>query len=108
MKHKLLFATIFVIAALGACKESKEITRSGLDPAAFEKLIDGKPNQLYVLENTNGMEVCVTNFGARIVSILVPDKNGEMRDVVLGFDNIDDFLSHKTDFGAAIGHMETE
>ncbi|HOG05346.1 MAG TPA: aldose epimerase family protein [Paludibacter sp.] len=103
MKHKLLFATVFVIAALGACKESKEVTRSGLDPAAFEKLIDGKPNQLYVLENTNGMEVCVTNFGARIVSILVPDKNGEMRDVVLGFDNIDDFLSHKTDFGAAIG-----
>ena len=34
------------------------------------------------------MEVCITNFGGRIVSIMVPDKNGEMKDVVLGFDSI--------------------
>ncbi len=103
MKHKLLFAAAFVIAALVACKDTKEITQSGLNPAAFEKFIDGKANQLYVLENANGMEVCVTNFGARIVSVLVPDKNGAMKDVVLAFDNINDFLSHPSDFGAAIG-----
>lgn len=51
----------------------------------------GKKTGLYVLKNSNDMEVCVTNFGGRIVSIMVPDKNGIMRDVVLGFDPL--FLS---------------
>jgi aldose 1-epimerase len=60
-------------------------------------------NQLYVLKNANGMEVSITNFGARIVSIIVPDKDGNPQDVVLGFDNIDGYLNNKTDFGAAIG-----
>ena len=49
------------------------------------------------------MEVCITNFGARIVSIMVPDKNGNMTDVVLGFDNIEDYIQIPTDFGASIG-----
>ena len=49
------------------------------------------------------MEVCITNFGARIVSIMVPDKDGNMTDVVLGFDNIEDYIKIPTDFGATIG-----
>ena len=49
------------------------------------------------------MEVCVTNFGGRIVSIMVPDKNGKMTDVVLGFDNITDYQNIPSDFGATIG-----
>ena len=50
-----------------------------------------------------GTEVCITNFGGRVVSILVPDRDGAMRDVVLGFDNIDDYRTIPSDFGAAIG-----
>ena len=49
------------------------------------------------------MEVCITNFGGRIVSIMVPDKNGEMKDVVLGFDSIADYINVPSDFGASIG-----
>ncbi len=49
------------------------------------------------------MEVCVTNFGGRIVSIMVPDKNGDMKDVVLGFDSIADYINVPSDFGASIG-----
>ena len=60
-------------------------------------------NDLYVLTNKNGMEVCMMNYGARIVSIMVPDKNGEFGDVVLGFDSIGGYLNNKTDFGAFIG-----
>ena len=81
----------------------KAMTKSGLLPSAFNRQVNGKENNLYVLENANGMEVCVMNYGARILSVLVPDKNGNMQDVVLGFDNIDSFLNSKTDFGAAIG-----
>ena len=49
------------------------------------------------------MEVCVTNFGGRIVSIMVPDKEGKMQDIVLGFDNIEDYINISNDFGATIG-----
>lgn len=49
------------------------------------------------------MEVCVTNFGGRIVSVMVPDKEGIMRDVVLGFDSIQDYITIPSDFGASIG-----
>ena len=49
------------------------------------------------------MEVCVTNFGGRIVSVMVPDKNGKMTDVVLGFDSIADYQNIPSDFGASIG-----
>ena len=60
---------------------------------------------LYTLSNANGMEVSVTNFGARLVSIVVPDKDGQPRDVVLGFDQVEDYLpqNNLTDFGASIG-----
>ena len=80
-----------------------ETTKSGLLSSNFKSEINGKENNLYVMKNANGMEVCITNFGARIVSILVPDKTGTMQDVVLGFDNIKDYSNNKTDFGAAIG-----
>lgn len=79
---------------------------SGLDPAAFDTVINEKPVQLYTLKNANGMEVCITNFGGRVVSLMVPDKNGNPQDVVLGFDNIRqyaDTVNTPSDFGAAIG-----
>jgi aldose 1-epimerase len=49
------------------------------------------------------MEVCITNFGGRIVSIMVPDKAGKMQDVVLGFDSVQDYINVPSDFGASIG-----
>ena len=64
------------------------LTDSQLDPSRFEGNIDGKPTHLYRLSNDKGMEVCITNFGARVVSIVVPDRNGIRRDVVLGYDDI--------------------
>ncbi len=61
---------------------------------------------MFTLTNGNGMEVCVTNFGGRIVSVMVPDKNDSLRDVVLGFDNVANYIDSvntPSDFGAAIG-----
>ena len=100
-------AGLFAVAALSlpllftACQPST--TKSGLKAADFQVEIDGKQNDLYVLTNKNGMEVCMTNYGARIVSIMVPDKDGVYADVVLGFDSIGGYLNNKTDFGAFIG-----
>lgn len=106
MKKSILGASV-IMALLSSCapKQSTEaLTLSGLNPAHFETMVDGvKPVKLYTLKNEAGMEVCITNFGGRIVSIMVPDKNGEMQDVVLGFDNINDYQTVPSDFGASIG-----
>ena len=104
---EILLGVALVTTLLPGCSSSSSketFTLSGLDPARFETMIDGtKATRLYTLTNENGMEVCITNFGARIVSIMVPDKNGTLQDVVLGFDNIDDYQNIPTDFGATIG-----
>ncbi len=101
MRNQLL---VFVIILLCSCQSVKqEMTLSGLHADNFKKEINGQQTALYLLTNKNGMEVCITNFGARIVSIMVPDKNGDMKDVVLGFDSIQDYITYPTDFGATIG-----
>lgn len=102
MKNYPVIALISAVILLSGCK-CKEVTKSGLCRANFQTEIDGKKNDLYVLTNKNGMEVCITNFGARIVSIWVPDKDSVYGDVVLGFDSIGGYLHNKTDFGAFIG-----
>ena len=64
---------------------------------------DGQPVQMYRLENNNGMEVNIITYGGAVQSIKVPDKNGHIADVALGFDNLDDYLHTDTYFGALIG-----
>lgn len=96
------------ISALMACapKESaNKETLSGLNPEKFKAEVNGKQTNLYALKNNAGMEVCITNYGGRIVSIMVPDKNGQMQDVVLGLDNVAAYFpeNNQTDFGASIG-----
>lgn len=99
---KLLFAGA-CMATFACTPQQEALTQSGLNPKYFQAEVNGKQTQLYTLTNANGMEVCITNFGGRIVSIMVPDKNGEMKDVVLGFDSIADYINVPSDFGAAIG-----
>ena len=93
------------VAALGlsACSNEPALTLSGLDPQAFVGEKGGKTTALYTLTNANGMEVCITNFGGRLVSVMVPDRDGKMTDVILGFDNIQDYMTLPSDFGASIG-----
>lgn len=76
------------------------------DSAAFRDTIDGKTTGLYVLKNKNNMQACFTNYGGRLVSLLVPGKDGKMVDVVVGFENIEKYISSKEPFfGATIGRF---
>jgi len=102
MKKYLVLASLLVLFIMMSCTKAN-MTKSGLKKSDFRTEIDGKKNELYVLTNKNGMEVCMTNFGARIVSIYVPDKDGKFADVVLGFDSIGGYQNNKSDFGAFIG-----
>jgi aldose 1-epimerase len=103
MKHLALTLGMAALIIAGCSSKQQPQTESGLNPENFKQEVKGKQTQLFVMKNKNGMEVCVTNFGARIVSVMVPDKDGNMKDVVLGFDNIKDYVNIPSDFGAAIG-----
>ncbi|MCD8034387.1 MAG: galactose mutarotase [Alistipes sp.] len=102
MKRMIILLCAALTAACTGGEQDGQ-TLSGLKRSDFRSEADGKKTDLFVLKNDNGMEVCVTNFGGRIVSVMVPDRNGVMRDVVLGFDNIGDYRTVPTDFGATIG-----
>ena len=65
--------------------------------------IDNQSIELYTLNNKTGAEVCITNYGARVVSLMMPDKEGRYEDIVCGFSNIDDYLNNRQNFGATIG-----
>jgi aldose 1-epimerase len=70
----------------------------------FQKTVDGKPVDLFILSNKNGMEMSVTNYGAKIVALYVPGNDGKMIDVVLGHATIDEYLtSQEPYFGAICG-----
>ena len=75
-----------------------ESNRSGLNRADFQKEIHNKQTDLFILRNPLGMEVCTTNYGCALLSIMVPDKNGEYANVVLGHDSIDHVVNSPEPF----------
>lgn len=77
--------------------------RRNMKKQGFGTTKDGKEALLYTLSNKNGMEISVTDYGAHLVSVLVPDKDGKKRDVVLGFDSVTGYETDGSHFGATIG-----
>ena len=109
-KNLFLILSLFIFMACGNKTDSGDNTDSeemetlsGLKKSDFETEVNGKQTHLFTLKNSAGVEVCISNYGGRIVSIMVPDKNGTMQDVALGFDSIDDFVNIDNNFGATIG-----
>lgn len=102
---KALFALLTISILLLSCKEKESpYTASGLHPAQFASTTNkGENTELYKLTNTNGMEICVTNLGMRVVSIMAPGRDGTMHDVVQGFDNINPYMDVNNCFGAVLG-----
>jgi aldose 1-epimerase len=108
MRLNQLTCLLALLAVVGCTQKQKEApieqeTLSGLKRSNFQSVVNGDSTDLYVLSNANGVEVTLTNYGGRIVSVMVPDKDGNLKDVVLGFDNIDDYVNVNNNFGATIG-----
>jgi aldose 1-epimerase len=101
----LLLGTLAAAACLLGCASAStsssntggEITKQPFGTA------DGKPVDLYTLRNSNGVEARIATYGGIVVSLKVPDKNGQLDDVVLGYDKLDDYLKETPYFGALIG-----
>ena len=94
---------ILLIAVFAACSttQKKEIEMPYLK-ADFESMIDGKTTRLFTMENENGMVVTLTNYGAKIISVYVADKNGNFADVMLGFKSVDDYQQYGASHGAVV------
>ncbi len=98
-----LLCVLCLASVLTTTCTHEERTLSGLRKSDFASVVRGDSTALYVLKNASGMEVCITNYGGRIVSIMVPDRNGKYLDVCLGHDSIADYLKYGDNFGALIG-----
>jgi aldose 1-epimerase len=85
-----------MVAAAGAESGTKVAVRP------FGKLPDGTQVQLYTLKS-DVLEVGIMTYGGRIVTLKAPDRDGKLGDVVLGFDTLDDYLTHRNFFGALLG-----
>ena len=70
---------------------------------SFGKTDDGQQTYLFTLTNKNGMEAAITNYGGTVVTLKVPDRNGKVEDVVLGYDKLEDYEAGKAYFGAIVG-----
>lgn len=121
--QKILFAfAAFYLLVISACNSSSDKTSNKNDSAlndsnskskamipdrkGFQDTIDGKQTDLYVLKNHSGIAAAITNYGGRLVSLLVPDKDGKFTDVVVGFKSVKDYVnSTEPYFGATIGRV---
>jgi len=77
---------------------AQQLTRSGLSPERFDSIMDGKHTGLFTITNQQGMEACITNYGARLVSLM-----WQGRDCVTGFDNVGDYRRFRQNYGATVG-----
>ncbi|MFC6102369.1 aldose epimerase family protein [Olivibacter domesticus] len=102
------FIVAFLMGAIFiSCNQQKpdSNTQSGLNRQDFQTLVNGDSTDLFTIFNAKGMQVSITNYGGRIVSLLVPDKSDQLLDVVLGFDHIDDYVAMPSSFGATMGRV---
>lgn len=103
LKTLTLALTALLVVACGS--EEKKETGIAIIPAEnFQKNINGKEIELLTIKNSNGLTAQITNYGARVVSLWVPDKNGNFIDVVQGQNTIDGYLNAFEKFyGATVG-----
>jgi aldose 1-epimerase len=98
---QFLFLTILLLFVAGCSSSSSE--EMGIKTVEFGTMNDGSAAQLFTLKNSNGMEVSITNYGGIVTSVKVPDKNGNIENVVLGFDDLEQYKSGHPFFGAITG-----
>ena len=102
MRKSVLLLTA-VLAFAVACKQEQQGVKASVTKQEFGKMAGGEAVDLYVLKNANGIEVAVTNYGATVVSVKTPDAKGNIADIVLGFDNLQGYLSPEPYLGAVVG-----
>lgn len=103
MRTRIVLLIAIVAAGTFATPRIHAARATKIQKVPFGKLANGTQISLYVLTNKNGMQVSVTTFGARIVSIKVPDRRGKLGDVVLGYSSLKGYVKDTAYFGAIVG-----
>jgi aldose 1-epimerase len=103
-KARTLLCALILIGGLSlAGSLSSQGMRGTIKKESFGKTTGGEQIELYSLSNKKGMEVSITNFGATVVTLKVPDRSGKAADIVLGYDTLDGYENGTSYFGATVG-----
>ena len=103
-KNRIMLPTMAI--AMSACLNAAEANEPGsLKQEVFGTLPDGREVKLFTLTNSNGLKARVTEYGAILVSMEVPDKNGITADITHGYDTLDGWLGNTSYFGATVGRF---
>jgi aldose 1-epimerase len=97
-------AALFLIAGAHSFAVA-ENTYVDVKPSGYQRVIDGKKTDLYTLKNKQGMLVKISNYGGKVVQLIVPDRNGVPGDVAMGFDTIEDANKYVPSSGSIIGRF---
>jgi aldose 1-epimerase len=116
LRHQLLLALFGILstAGLNSCNNTEqhmaqtatvdtEKQGTTITKESFGTAPNGEEVQLYTLTNENGVQVKITNYGAIVTSIITPDREGNMGDVALGFDNVNGYVPNDPHFGGIVG-----
>ncbi len=100
------FMTLITLLLSGGCGQAgspknEEVMK--IEKRVFGQMPDGREVHIFRLENSNGMIAEITNYGAIVTSLEVPDREGELSDIVLGFESLDEYLGEHPYFGAVVG-----
>ena len=99
---RLFILTLTAMVFLYGCRT--EVTReTSIMKESFGSTTEGKKADLFTLTNSNGLVAKITNYGCIVTELHVPDRDGKFTDIVLGFDNLDDFIKDTPYFGAVVG-----
>jgi aldose 1-epimerase len=102
LRHVAAWCGLIFFCLAGAFSAPRPKATAGIRKSTYGNTAEG-PVELYTLTNRNGMQVTITNYGGRVVSVLAPDRHGKVADVVLGFDHLDGYLGNNPFFGALAG-----
>jgi len=106
MRFSYFLAFCLCFLLITNCQQSDTQKESNVtmnvEQRSFGK-VDGNEVWLFTFENSSGMKVSITNYGAIVVNLLVPDQNGQLDDVVLGYDSVAGYLDKTPYFGALVG-----
>ncbi len=103
MIKRLINTSFIILSLLILSCQPKNAENRMIKKELFGKLKTGENVYMYTLSNSAGMTAKIINFGARVVSLTAPDKNGKYEDVVLGYDSLKDYVRGSSYFGAIVG-----
>lgn len=101
--HSKILTLMVAVAALAGCKKVEQGGVGAVTTQEFGKTEKGEAVSLYTLRNRNGVEIAITNYGARVVTLKTPDAKGRLADISLGFDTLKGYEGPNPYFGAVVG-----